>query len=92
MKWNDLIYHKRVVLFLLYRVYIDMPKYLSHPRRTPCSRTKRSNKRTQKRGGKRTQKRGGKRNGKRTQKHRGGRGAFTTGASQELAQSSPAPF
>ena len=84
MKWNDLIYHKRVVLFLLYRVYIDMPKYLSHPRRTPCSRTKRSNKRTQKRNG--------KRNGKRTQKHRGGRGAFTTGASQELAQSSPAPF
>jgi hypothetical protein len=29
---------------------------------------------------------------RRTRKHRGGRGAFTTGASQSLAQSSPAPF
>ena len=40
-------------------------------RRTPCSRSSRKTKRTRKH---------------RTRKHRGGRGAFTTGASQELAQ------
>jgi hypothetical protein len=45
-------------------------------RRTPCSR--RSTRRSRK--------------NRRTRKHRGGRGAFTTGASQSLAQSSPAPF
>jgi hypothetical protein len=33
-----------------------------------------------------------RRRSRRTRRHRGGRGAFTTGATQSLAQSSPAPF
>jgi hypothetical protein len=54
-----------------------MPKHQS--RRAPCSRS------THKSRTRHTRKH-------RTRRHRGGRGAFTTGASQELAQSSPAPF
>ena len=49
-----------------------MPNY--QLRRTPCSRSTRRSRRSR-----RTRKH-------RTRKHRGGRGAFTTGASQELAQ------
>jgi hypothetical protein len=49
-----------------------MPKHQS--RRAPCSRS------TRKSRTRRTRKH-------RTRRHRGGRGAFTTGASQELAQS-----
>lgn len=51
-----------------------MPKHQS--RRAPCSRSSRKTRRTRKH---RTRKH-------RTRRHRGGRGAFTTGATQELAQ------
>jgi|UniRef100_A0A6C0BGI4 hypothetical protein len=57
--------------FYFYLVQIDMPKHQS--RRAPCSRS------TRKSRTRRTRKH-------RTRRHRGGRGAFTTGASQELAQ------
>lgn len=70
-----------------------MPGIVSHP-----SRRKRSHKRHNKRSHTKRAKRSHKRH---TRKHRGGRGgmcsvggrgAFTTGATQELNQMSPSPY